>query len=242
MRLMVVLVAVALAYLGFRWLARQPRKTRFQVAAVIIGTGLVFLAATGRLNWVFALIGLLLPFVRRLLALIGYLPVLQRLYRQFSGVGGGRPATGQQSTVETRFLRMVLDHDTGEMDGSILEGKLSGSTLSSLSYEQLYELFEEYDREDEESAQLLGAYLSRVHGDRWQQAEGSSAETGGDGFASDMTQREAYEILGLEEGADAQAIKAAHRRLMQRLHPDHGGSTFLASKINQAKDLLLRGR
>ena len=95
MRGLVVLVVIGLAYLGFRWLARQPRKTRIQVAAVVIGAALVALAASGRLNWIFALIGVALPFLRRLLSLIAYLPALQRLYNQFSS-STGRPSPGQQ--------------------------------------------------------------------------------------------------------------------------------------------------
>ncbi|MGB5537635.1 MAG: DnaJ domain-containing protein, partial [Thiogranum sp.] len=148
-------------------------------------------------------------------------------------------STGRQSNVETRFIRMTLDHDSGEMNGRILEGRYTGEDLQSLSLEQLLELLTRYSREDEESAALLRAYLDRVHGDSWQQQEQAQADTQSSGFSGDMSHREAYDILGLEEGAGEEKIIEAHRRLMQKLHPDRGGSTFLAAKINQAKDLLL---
>lgn len=238
-RILIILAAIVGMYLAFRWYLKLPPKTRLQAAAVSIGILLIGLAATGRLNWVFALVGAFLPFARRLLLLLGYLPFLKRIYRQFKGAQPGQgsgPSRGQQSVVETRFLRMTLDHDTGEMNGSVLEGAFTGQGLHELTLDQQLELLAQCTREDEESAQLLRAYLERVHGDEWQQsqAESRTAET-----ASGMTRHEAYEILGLEEGAGEDEIREAHRRLMQKLHPDRGGSTYLASKINQAKELLL---
>jgi curved DNA-binding protein CbpA len=57
-----------------------------------------------------------------------------------------------------------------------------------------------------------------------------------------MDEATALDILGLERGADEPAIRAAHRRLMSRVHPDHGGSDWLAARINQARDFLLKNR
>lgn len=240
MRGLILLAAVTGLYLGFRWFVKQPRKTQLQAAAVSIGVLLIALAASGRLSWVFAVFGALLPFFRRMLSMLVYLPVFQRLYRQFkSAQPSAGQSTGRQSNVETRFIRMTLDHDSGEMNGRVLEGRYTGEDLQSLSLEQLLELLTRYSREDEESAALLRAYLDRVHGDSWQQQEQAQTDTRSGGFSGDMSRREAYDILGLEEGAGEEKIIEAHRRLMQKLHPDRGGSTFLAAKINQAKDLLL---
>lgn len=242
MRTLIILAAAILLYLLlFRWFARQPKKTRIQAVMVIAAVILVGLAAAGRLNWVFALFGAMLPFVQRLLSLLSYVPLLQRLYRQIStasSMHGGKPSAGQQSKVETRFLRLILDHDSGEMSGQVLDGQFSGSTLEQLALEQLLILLQEC-RQDRESVQLLEAYLDRVHGEAWRAQTQAGAESGSAGFSDQMTQSEAYEILGLTAGASRAQIKSAHRRLIQKLHPDRGGSTYLAWKINQAKALLL---
>jgi hypothetical protein len=157
------------------------------------------------------------------------------------------PAGGQTSTVATAFLRMTLDHDTGAMEGTILRGRFAGMRLDELGPADLLALLRECRAEDEEGARLLEAYLDRIRPDwRDELAGGGGIGAGGSGGArpagGDMTVEEAYAILGLSPGADAEAIKEAHRRLMVKLHPDHGGSDYLATKINRARDVLLHGR
>jgi hypothetical protein len=239
-RALIFLAAIAGLYFAFRWFLQQPRRAQLQVAAVAVGVALILLVATGRLSWIFALFGALLPFLRRLLPLVSYVPTFQRMYRQFTG-GHSKagPSAGQQSRVEARFVSMTLDHDTGEMRGRVLEGRFAGRDLRDLSLEQLVGLLAEYSREDEESAALLRAYLDRVHGDAWQERQQPGGSGDATGFSGAMTRQEAYEILGLDRGASKEQIIEAHRRLMQKVHPDRGGSTLLAAKINQAKRLLL---
>ena len=136
---------------------------------------------------------------------------------------------------------MSLDHDSGEMDGVVREGRFQGRSLSELELAQLLELLAECRAQDQHSAQVLEAWLDREHGDAWREQDpGSGADPGA--AAPDtgrMTVREAREILGVGESATRDDIVGAHRRLMQRLHPDRGGSTYLAAKVNEAKELLL---
>ena len=153
-------------------------------------------------------------------------------------------AGGQRSTVRTRFVSMELDHDTGEMDGDILEGPYAGRRLSDLDVDSLLDLLHAAASADAQSAQVLQSYLDRMHGDEWRERAGDSAdatdEAGAAASSGRMSREEAFEILGLEVGASDEDIKLAHRRLIREYHPDRGGSDYLAAKINEAKDLLLK--
>lgn len=150
---------------------------------------------------------------------------------------------GQRSRVRSAKLEMELDHDSGSMDGIVASGAQEGARLSTLSKEQLQTLHEEFlSSGDQQSVALLEAYLDRMHPEWFsaEQAQSSGQGQAGNLASSDMSRDQAYEILGLELGASVPEIKSAHRTLMQKLHPDHGGSTYLAAKINEAKDFLLK--
>ena len=152
-------------------------------------------------------------------------------------------AQGQQSRVRSGSLEMELEHDTGAMDGTVLRGQFKGSRLSQMSPEELKSLHGEIlSRGDNQAAALLEAYLQRMHPEWFEQPEGGQSNTATGTGDSAMSAEQAYEILGLQPGASKADIKSAHRMLMLKLHPDHGGSTYLASKINEAKDFLLARR
>jgi len=167
------------------------------------------------------------------LSLLGWLP--------FGPAGFGQRTSRtprQVSRVRSAFLEMELDHDTGAMRGRILAGAHEGVPLEALDVATLVGLLAGID---EESRALLAAYLDRRE-PRWREnADGdATAGQGAPSRSGKMTQEEAYQILGVEAGASAAEIGRAHRTLMKKLHPDQGGSTYLAARVNEAKDILLR--
>jgi hypothetical protein len=174
------------------------------------------------------------------------LPTWRRFRTLFAGFRG--PSTGRTSDVETAFLHMSLDHDTGTMTATVRRGRFAGLRLEEMSRDDILALLRECRAEDDDSARLVEAYLDRAHPD-WRDdfagaGAGGGSRDGGSGEArgaasGDVTVEEAYAILGLSPGADDAAIRAAHHRLMKQVHPDHGGSDYLASKINRARDVLL---
>ncbi len=207
---------------------------------------LLFLVVSGRLAFLWGLAAAALPW-------IGRLRLARRLWKAARG-----PRGGDSSSVSTRYFEMTLDHDTGAMDGRIKEGRFAGQWLSELSEGDRIDLAREVARADAQSMRLLEAYLDRMHGPEWRDAfggedggrdgryeggfGGDGGAGGGGGSGSDsgpMSPEEAYKVLGLDPGAGKDDIKRAHRRLMKVAHPDVGGSDYMASKINEAKRVLL---
>ncbi|MBN1956939.1 MAG: DnaJ domain-containing protein [Desulfuromonadales bacterium] len=225
---MVLYLAILLfLVIGFYLLLTLPSK---QIAAFVVNAGPVVLI----------IIGLVLTLFRR--GAIGF-PLMIMGFSWWRRNRSKRPirsAQGQKSTVRSANLEMELDHDTGDMDGTILTGRLQGSRLSSLSEEELLSLYVDF-RSDPESLSLLEAFLDRYVPDWRDRADSSGSGTQNDQSAFDhMTREEAYQILGLEPKASQEEIHQAWRRLIKGVHPDSGGSDFLAAKINTARDILLK--
>jgi hypothetical protein len=216
--------------LAIRWFLRaNPSKLARDVRRMLLGLAVL---AIGLLLVVS--IRFLPEILPELLGLIGLVAtaLLPRLLRRpakgFSSPGGGR------TEVRTDFLRAWIDHGTGDVGGAVLAGQFAGRTLDSLADAELLVLHQEAVH-DADSMRVLEAYLDRRLGAQWRSAQRSASAPSSAG----MGRGEALAVLGLAEGATPDDIRAAHRRLIQRVHPDVGGSADLAARINRAKDILL---
>ena len=157
------------------------------------------------------------------------------------GGGRARKSPGQTSRIVTDHLEMEIDHDTGEMRGRVLKGLFADRNIESLTPADMALLWQDCRNTDPQSAQIIEAYLDRVHA-TWRDDVARGESKMGRGPGGRMTPKEAFEILGLAPGASEDEIRSAHRDLMLKLHPDRGGSTYLAAKINEAKDVALATR
>jgi hypothetical protein len=217
------------------WALHAFTKVKPQTAAVVLKTGgglgaiavAGLLGARGRLD-------IAIPLGLTGLGLLGWLPW------SIPGLGARtQKSSGQVSRVRSAFVEMELDHDTGAMHGRILAGRHEGASLDALDVAMLAGCLPDID---EESRALLMAYLDRreplwrenTHADATANSSRRGWSTG------KMTEEEAYQVLGVQPGASAKDIGLAHRSLMKKLHPDQGGSTYLAARVNEAKDVLLR--
>lgn len=207
------------------WLTRLPK--------LLVTTGVI-----GALLWLTVRGGgeIALPVLAVLI------PVLLRWW-QVAPFFTGTPNTTARSSINTRFLQMTLEHASGVMSGKVLEGRFAGCDLQSLTLQQLLELWR-ICQVDPQSVAVLEAYLDRQGDSAWREhlKEGERFEETADASMkrlNRMGRKEAYEILGLSVGASPEDIQTAYRRLIQRLHPDQGGSAYLAACLNQAREILL---
>jgi hypothetical protein len=217
------------------WALHAFTKVKPQTAAVVLKTGgglgaiavAGLLGARGRLD-------IAIPLGLTGLGLLGWLPW------SIPGLGARtQKSTGQVSRVRSAFVEMELDHDTGAMHGRILAGRLEGGSLDALDVATLAGVLPVIDAE---CRAVLMAYLDRRE-PLWRENTHADATAGASrrGWSTcKMTEEEAYQVLGVQPGASAKDIGLAHRSLMKKLHPDLGGSTYLAARVNEAKDVLLR--
>lgn len=239
-------ILVGISFLVVLWVRSQPAHKRGKVVLLTLLTCVAFftllMALTGRLHWLAAVAAGLLPFARNLLPiLMRILPFASSYYRQKKQT---QQSQGNHSEVNTRIIKMRLDHDSGVMYGRVSEGPYAGKELGNLSEQEFIDLLNYCRQHDSDSARLLEAYLDKRFGDSWRQDDPQQNHSQGDhGKATSsnngLSVQDAYDILGLSPGCSKQEIIAAHRRMMQKNHPDRGGSDYLAAKINQAKELLL---
>lgn len=221
----------------YLWLRSKPQQQR-QKANIMLLLGVTaatifYLAVTGKLHWIGALLAVLLPFARKILPL---LPIIGRLFRHYQSRQNSRPSAGNSSSVNSAILTMTLDHDSGGMNGTVTQGPLEGRSLDTLSEQEFIQLLSYCRSEDAQSARLLETYLDKRFGDSWREDDPGRSDPQQETVSE---KDKAYEILGLNPGASREEIVEAHRRLMQKLHPDRGGSDYLAAEINRAKDTLL---
>ena len=266
MRILFLIAVATVGYLlyrlYFRRLLAQGRPGQVKIALVALGLLLLGLALTGRAPAVFVFIGALLTQVMRFAPLlVRFVPSLRQWLGNGSLPGGGpfggggagageAGASGRVSQVRTRTLLMRLDQDSGEMSGTVLAGVHEGRELADMSDDELGALHEACRHDDPEALRLLEAWLVRERpesgGADAGHASGDGAGAGGTGGAGGRAggagdrigEAEAREILGVDEGATRAEILAAHRSLMARLHPDKGGSNWLAARVNEARRVL----
>lgn len=230
-----LLLLVALIIAGWYWWRLQrslPKEQRRSFlwrsafwAVLAISVGLV---VSGRMHWLGAGLAALIPIGKLVIGLgmraLPWLNVLSKLKTS-------------PSQFRTQSLLVEINFASRQMDGEVLQGEFKGLRLSALSAEQLQTLATSLrEQADRESAMLLQAYLLRKNQNTGSQQSQDSYQASSFNQLSD---EEALEILGLESGATREEIIKAHKRLVQRLHPDRGGSDYLAAKINAAKDHLV---
>ena len=237
----IAIVALVFLLAGLSWIRSQYafqwpwQKVIFALATLL---AVVVLIAYVPMAWIIGPVGLIGGWIVRSLLRLGIARAATGHFR------GSQPSAGNSSSVSTEWLEATLDHDSGRMNAEVLLGVYRGRLLDSLSLEQLRELISELsDADAGDSLQLLETFLDQAFpdwrvGTRHQSApdEEASAAT-----SQSMSRSEALEILGLGSEVTREDVINAHRRLISRLHPDKGGSSYLAAKLNQAKDYLLDG-
>ncbi|MCB1770828.1 MAG: DnaJ domain-containing protein [Candidatus Competibacteraceae bacterium] len=230
-RLLVIAAALTGLYFLIRWLRRSSWSPQLgRIALAVGGLGfLLLLTVRGGAEVTLPLLAVLAPWLIRWLKT-----------HSLSPSASSRTSSAPQSTVTTRFLYMTLDHASGAMSGQVQDGRFAGRALADLMLPELLMLWREC-QVDSQSMAVLETYLDHYAKSDWREDLQGDQHSQSPANSTAMTLMEAYQILGLSPGASRADIQSAYRRLMQRLHPDQGGTAYLAAQLNRARDLLLAG-
>ena len=232
-----IIIAVGLAaYLIYvlyaKELLKKGKAGKIQLGLIAAGLLLIAMVAMMRAPAFFALIGAALTQAMRIAPLlVRYAPWLAKnLGLQIPGMAS--------STLRASSLLLTMDSQTGQIDGTVLQGSYNGKRLSELNNDDLLNFYQACEQSDPEALQLLQTYISR---ERKQWSGSSYQQSSGNAQANEeLSIREACDILGVKTDANKKMILEAYRVLMRQLHPDKGGSNYLAAKVNAAKQLLLK--
>jgi len=231
--ILILLLLAGVVFLVNRFRRLTPEMQK-KILKTLVISGLVILLGvlvlTGRLNWLIAAVGALLPLLPRAARLLlGFWPSILPYFRRYQ--------QNRQASMNARFVKLQIDMLSGELQGEVLQGDFKGQKLQQMTMQQLIDLLDECKQQDADSAALIESYLDRMHPGWLGDKAGSHQYTAAD---SDMNEQQARDILGVAKDASKDDVIKAHKRLMQKLHPDRGGSDYLAKQINLAKDTLLK--
>lgn len=169
--------------------------------------------------------------------------------------------SGGNATFRSEYLIMSVSVANGQMTGKVIKGEFAEQSLGNIKEDDIQKLHRYFNEHDKKSYYLLTAYIrsrgfantftgkdqdhfdsaqhdqQRNHQDNHHQYHGGHSNT--PSHCGGVPLSEAMEIFGFKEPPTKKEIIAAHRRLMSKLHPDKGGSDYLAARVNQAREILL---
>lgn len=224
MLIKLIFAAVILFFL-FKWIHKfkktpqdQQKQKLFQLFLIGVAVAILFGVVTGKMHWFGAVIAGALPFLRNGLGLImRFAPLLIR-------------STGGKARFNTEHLNVEIDLNNKSVTGVVTKGLHEGKQIQQLTPQELDELLEYYQSRDKKSVFFIKAVK-----------KGFTAQNDPPPQTFiDPDRQEALQILGLSDNPSKEEIIKAHRKLINKLHPDRGGNDFLASRVNQARDTLLK--
>ncbi|MGK0283216.1 MAG: hypothetical protein ACI82O_002758 [Patiriisocius sp.] len=238
--IVVAVIGWLLYTLHLKKMLSQGKAGKIKIALIALGLVFLALALTGRAPALFAVLGAAMTQVMR------FAPLLIRFAPSLKGIfGTGAAASGaygssNDSKVSTTTILMTLNHATGNINGTVLQGQFAKRELDSLSATELKTLYQYCSENDMEALRLLQTYIQRQRSSEWTDQPGHDSQSASHPSSTSMNTEEAKQVLGLEGPISRESVTAAHRSLMGQFHPDKGGSDYLATKINTAREILIK--